>query len=110
MDDFGTGYSSLSYLEKYPLNYIKIDRSFVTPLGAVQGNSAVVRAIVAMAQSLNMRTIAEGVETLAQLEILRQLGCDQAQGYYFGKPTPAEIAFLACVKSDAEPASMSKCA
>ena len=110
MDDFGTGYSSLSYLERYPLNYIKIDRSFVTPLSSAQSSSAVVRAIVAMAASLNMRTIAEGVETPEQLEVLRALGCNEAQGFYFGKPMPAGTAFLACLSTESKSLSLSKCA
>ncbi len=90
LDDFGTGYTSLSYLQRLPIDTLKIDRSFITPLGNEQAN-AIVRAILAMAHSLDLAVVAEGVETEHQLSILRQLGCDTAQGYYHSKPLLAEL-------------------
>ncbi len=89
MDDFGTGYSSLSYLHTYPINCIKIDRSFVMCLGESEGAAAIIKAITSLATSLKMSTIAEGVETSAQLEALAGLGCTEAQGFYFSRPKPA---------------------
>lgn len=89
MDDFGTGYSSLSYLQTYPISCIKIDRSFVSALGQQQSAATIIRAITTLASSLGMVTIAEGVETVAQLEELTRLGCTEAQGHHFGKPLPA---------------------
>lgn len=98
MDDFGTGYSSLSYLQSYPISGIKIDRSFVNSLSETGSSAAIVRAITTLATSLGMSTIAEGVETVAQLDQLRQLGCTEAQGYYFSRPRPAaEILPESCV-------------
>lgn len=90
LDDFGTGYSSLSYLQRLPIDVLKIDRSFITPLGSDQAN-AIVRAIIAMAHSLELVVVAEGVETAQQLAVLRSLGCDIGQGYYYSKPLPAEV-------------------
>ena len=87
LDDFGTGYSSLSYLERFPLDGLKIDRSFVSGLDG-GGSSAIVAAIVSMARSLELSTTAEGVETEEQVDALRLLGCDYAQGWYFGRPGP----------------------
>ena len=89
MDDFGTGYSSLSYLMSYPIQTIKIDRSFVNGLGAQAGPTAIVRTIVALARNLGMSTTAEGVETAEQLAMLTELGCTEAQGFYFSRPLPA---------------------
>lgn len=90
MDDFGTGYSSLAYLLTYPIQTIKIDRSFVSGIGATLSRNVIVRTIATMAASLGLTTIAEGVETAEQLEVLREMGCTEAQGYYFSKPRPAE--------------------
>jgi diguanylate cyclase (GGDEF)-like protein len=90
MDDFGTGYSSLSCLHRFPLNTIKIDRSFINRLGANGENREIVEAIIVLAHSLNMDVVAEGVETTEQLEQLRSLGCEQIQGYLFSAPLPAE--------------------
>jgi len=87
LDDFGTGYSSLGYLRALRFSTIKVDRSFVQ--GAAQGSReslAIIRAVVAMAQSLEMTTTAEGTETIEEVELVRQLGCDKIQGYYFGRP------------------------
>ncbi len=88
MDDFGTGYSSLSYLRSFPFNKIKIDRSFVRELGTRADCNAIVRALAGLAASLGMTTTAEGVETEEQFEHLRNQGCDELQGYLFGKPQP----------------------
>jgi diguanylate cyclase (GGDEF)-like protein len=89
LDDFGTGYSSLSYLQLFPLDTVKIDRSFVATLGQARGGLAIIRATLAMAQALGLRVTAEGVETPMQLELLRELGCHFGQGYGLGTPMPA---------------------
>jgi diguanylate cyclase (GGDEF)-like protein/PAS domain S-box-containing protein len=89
MDDFGTGYSSLSYLQKFPFDKIKIDRSFVSALETRTDADAIVRAVVGLGHSLGMQTCAEGVETAEQLAFLESEGCDEVQGYYFGRPMVA---------------------
>jgi len=91
LDDFGTGYSCLSYLEMYPIDTLKIDRLFVAKLGARPEAVDTLRAIVDLARSFGMKTVAEGVETQAQLEALKALGCDRAQGYLLGHPTALPV-------------------
>ncbi|HBM08482.1 bifunctional diguanylate cyclase/phosphodiesterase [Pseudomonas sp. Choline-3u-10] len=86
MDDFGTGYSSLSYLRSYPFDGIKIDRSFISELDQSQSSEAIVHAIVSMGHALSLTVTAEGIETVAQLGKLTELACDQAQGFYLGRP------------------------
>ncbi|MDO9714347.1 sensor domain-containing protein, partial [Paracraurococcus lichenis] len=89
MDDFGTGYSSLGYLQRFPFDKVKIDRSFVRGLGEARASEAIVRAVAELCDGLDMSTTAEGVETEAQLAVLRRQGCGEAQGYLFAHPTPA---------------------
>jgi len=88
VDDFGTGYSSLSYLKRLPVDAVKIDRSFVDGLAVDGDDSAIVAAVAGMARALRLTTIAEGVENLDQLQALKRLGCDLAQGYFFTTPQP----------------------
>jgi EAL domain-containing protein (putative c-di-GMP-specific phosphodiesterase class I) len=89
MDDFGTGYSSLSRLTRFPLHKLKIDRTFVSPLPDSEQAEAVATTIVAMAHSLGLEVIAEGVETLEQAQLLRAIGCEEMQGFLFSKPIDA---------------------
>ena len=88
IDDFGTGYSSLAYLTTLPISELKIDRSFVRDLGITPQSSAVVTAIIALARSLGLRVVAEGVETLRQMEVLHRLGCGVMQGFLFSRAVP----------------------
>jgi diguanylate cyclase (GGDEF)-like protein/PAS domain S-box-containing protein len=102
IDDFGTGYSSLSYLQKIPLDALKIDQSFVREIGTSPDGTTIVRAIISMGRSLNLRIIAEGVETIEDLAFLKAQGCDEGQGYYFSRPVPAnQFAKLLTVNADA---------
>jgi diguanylate cyclase (GGDEF)-like protein len=93
MDDFGTGYSSLSYIRKFPFHRIKIDQSFVRGMSDNPESLAIIRAVTHLCRDLGMVTTAEGVETLGQADVLRQLGCGLAQGYYFGRPMPSAETF-----------------
>jgi predicted signal transduction protein with EAL and GGDEF domain len=90
VDDFGTGYSSLAYLQVLPADFLKVDRSFVERLGTNPRADAIVGTIIDLAHTLGLGVVAEGVETEAQAEVLTRLGCDQAQGYLFARPAPAD--------------------
>jgi EAL domain-containing protein (putative c-di-GMP-specific phosphodiesterase class I) len=89
LDDFGTGYSSLSYLSRFPFDIVKIDRAFVRGLGVSPEDTALVAAILSMAAALNLAVTAEGIETEDQLAALRELKCNQVQGFYLARPMPA---------------------
>jgi EAL domain-containing protein (putative c-di-GMP-specific phosphodiesterase class I) len=104
MDDFGTGYSSLAYLRKFPIHLLKIDRAFIKDLTRNPEDQAIVKAIIAMAHTLKIEVIAEGVETAEQLEFLRANDCDKVQGFYFSKPVPA-AEFVGLIGRDWEQAS-----
>ena len=88
IDDFGTGYSSLSYLHRLPVHRLKIDRSFVSGLPDERDSATIVQSVMLLGQNLGKQMIAEGIENEAQRYFLQQLGCDEAQGYLFGKPMP----------------------
>jgi diguanylate cyclase (GGDEF)-like protein/PAS domain S-box-containing protein len=98
-DDFGTGFASLSLLQKYPLTRLKIDRSFIARIDRKAGDAAIVKAVVGMAKSLDLEVIAEGVETAEQEAALLRLGCDEAQGYRYGRPMPAAEILKTCLHS-----------
>ncbi|MBF0445595.1 MAG: EAL domain-containing protein [Magnetococcales bacterium] len=90
VDDFGTGYSSLSSLKQFPIQTLKIDKSFISDLSADSDDAAIVSAIISMAGKLSLTVIAEGVETLEQLEFLKKETCNEIQGYFFSRPQPAD--------------------
>jgi diguanylate cyclase (GGDEF)-like protein/PAS domain S-box-containing protein len=92
VDDFGTGYSSLAYLKRFPVDMLKVDKSFVDGLGENLEDTAIVEAVINLAHALGLRTVAEGIETTGQLDQLRALGCELGQGYYFSRPLPAHKA------------------
>jgi EAL domain-containing protein (putative c-di-GMP-specific phosphodiesterase class I) len=89
VDDFGTGYSSMSYLRRFPIDMLKIDRTFVAEMDTREDDTSIVQAIVSLAHGLRLKVVAEGVETRAQLEALKSLGCDQYQGFHFSAAVPA---------------------
>ena len=92
IDDFGTGYSSLSYLNKFPVNILKIDKSFIENLSTSESSKKYVEAIISMGHILNLEVVSEGVETIEQLETLKSIDCDYIQGYIWGTPLPPEEA------------------
>ncbi|BBI67656.1 hypothetical protein PKHYL_18470 [Psychrobacter sp. KH172YL61] len=98
LDDFGTGYASLSYLQDYPFDFIKIDKSFISKIDTDRTQHAIVKAILDLADALNMHVVAEGIETEQQRDVLLDMGCKNGQGYWFGKPVPADVATEMLVK------------
>jgi EAL domain-containing protein (putative c-di-GMP-specific phosphodiesterase class I) len=90
IDDFGTGYSSLAYLRQFPADTLKIDRSFVSTIAHSERSTAIVHTLVELGSTLNIQTLAEGIETVHQLHILQQEGCDEGQGFLFSRPLPAD--------------------
>jgi diguanylate cyclase (GGDEF)-like protein/PAS domain S-box-containing protein len=108
IDDFGTGYSSLGYLRRFPVDSVKVDRSFVDGLGTESEDSAIVAAVVGLGHALGLSVVAEGVETERQLAELGALGCDRAQGFFFARPQPADV--FASIVADARTWKMNPCA
>ena len=86
LDDFGTGYSSLAYLQSFPVDIIKIDQTFISELGKTRASTEIVSAVIGLAHGLRLQTLAEGVETMQNVTLLRELGCDLAQGYFYARP------------------------
>jgi diguanylate cyclase (GGDEF)-like protein/PAS domain S-box-containing protein len=110
IDDFGTGYSSLSYLRKFPVDALKIDQSFVRQINSTDDDTAIVTAVIGMAQSLGLRVVAEGVETVEQLNFLLAHHCDEAQGYYFSRPLhPERFAEFLKTRHPAQKSAMNQC-
>ena len=99
IDDFGTGYSSLSYLHRFPIDTLKVDRSFVSTMEDGTENGEIVRTIIALAKTLKLDVVAEGIETIHQFHQLRILGCEYGQGYLFSRPVPIEEAKAICEDS-----------
>jgi EAL domain-containing protein (putative c-di-GMP-specific phosphodiesterase class I) len=96
LDDFGTGYSSFNYLKRFRLGCLKVDRSFVIGVASEAEDASIVRAIIALGKTLGMKIVAEGIETVAQAEFLRNAGCDDGQGYYYSHATsPADVRSMA---------------
>ncbi|HTD02848.1 EAL domain-containing protein, partial [Undibacterium sp.] len=102
LDDFGTGFSSLSYLQRFPIDNLKIDRSFIRDIPGNQDSVVLTNAIIAMANALGMSVTAEGVEKAEQMFFLTDSGCQQMQGYYFSRPVPADE-FEKLLAANAEP-------
>src|SRR5690606_37864191 len=100
IDDFGTGHSCLDYLRRFPIDTLKLDRSFVKDIGVNRHGPAICRAILSMAESLGLDTVAEGIETREQLDFLVQHGCRRGQGFYLSKPIPAEKVPVAAARRD----------
>jgi diguanylate cyclase (GGDEF)-like protein/PAS domain S-box-containing protein len=105
LDDFGTGYSSLSYLKRFPIDMLKIDKSFIDEVTTDPGSNVIVKTIIVMAHSLGLKVIAEGVETKEQLAMLREHGCDQAQGYLIARPLPCQEALEVAAQTFVVPTS-----
>jgi EAL domain-containing protein (putative c-di-GMP-specific phosphodiesterase class I) len=103
IDDFGVGYSSLTHLKRFPIDTLKVDRSFIRDIPQDPEDKAIAEAIIAMGKSLNLTVVAEGVETLEQHSFLREHECDEMQGYYFSKPIPSEL-FAQLLRRSVEPA------
>jgi len=101
LDDFGKGYSSLNYLHRFPMDILKIDRSFVSRIDEAEGNLAIVRAIVTLAHQLGMEVVAEGIQTEEQRQKLRSLGCEYGQGFFLSEPVPADRAELLLMRKAA---------
>jgi EAL domain-containing protein (putative c-di-GMP-specific phosphodiesterase class I) len=94
VDDFGTGYTTLKNLKRFPIDIVKVDAGFVSGIGRDRGDAAITMAVIRLAHALGMTTVAEGVETEEQLELLRTLGCDMVQGFHLGAPLPADQALV----------------
>jgi EAL domain-containing protein (putative c-di-GMP-specific phosphodiesterase class I) len=108
VDGFGTGFSSLSYLNRFPLDTLKIDQSFVQEIGSTDGTGIIVRAVIAMGSSLNQRVIAEGVEQQSQLAFLQEQLCEEGQGYFFSRPLAVEH-FVALLQTGICPTTYKLC-
>ncbi len=100
IDDFGTGYSSLSYLKQFPMDILKIDKSFIHDITQDKDDAILTTAIIDLAHNFNLKFIAEGVETIRQLNFLKQNGCDMIQGYYYSQPLPADDFYHYCLKQN----------